>query len=115
MRVFVNTDDVDHGAHFHVQIGKYDPSRLNNKGQPKWVSQLETRIRLDVAEYYTNDTKKDARLPKGVAAHIDLMIRQPRGGRYNGTRWEYACDEWNNAFNNDPFIPPTEQPDYSNL
>lgn len=113
IRVFVNLDDHDHEPHFHVQVGQLTNGR--------WKADYETRIRLDKAEYLSNQ-EKDRRLPYDIIQWLDDELMKPNISRHRNdeghlfTKWEFACDTWNvRSFTNKQFTPPDEQPDYSSL
>ena len=111
LRVFVNTDDLDNVPHFHVQQGSYE--------NDEWVATLETRLRLDTAEYLT-DTIEDIRLSPEVMKYIVQYFKIPhKRFRHSGgvaySNWQIMCVSWNNSFGNTQFTPPKQMPNYEQL
>ena len=117
LRVFVNTDDHDHEPHFHVQLGQY-----NND---KWKVEMESRIMLLEASYFTDDEKRgrfiDTRLPQSVLHNIDSFLRQPQKQypySFQCSNWQLAIRDWNRSYGNTQIKSddiPKQQPDYTSL
>jgi hypothetical protein len=103
IEVYVHTDDAGKIPHFHVR-------KYGKNGNFEW----ETCIRYDKADYFMHGRYKD-KLPRGVGAKLDKMLRKKNPKRRGITYWESAVDDWNNNNSDVELSPDIVQPDYSAL
>jgi hypothetical protein len=109
LRIIVDSEDDDEDKpYFFVQRGYTDY-------QGNWHVEQESRVRADMAEYYSG---LDTRMFQFVVEWIDTELSKPKNNsifKDKVTNWDYICWLWDLNISNKQFNFPNEQPDYRRL
>ena len=101
LEVYINTDDNGDKPHVHV------------RHKDNW-DEFHTCIRLDTAEYFLHDGKRDT-FNSGQKKLFVQFMNTNLSGRFTGSIWDYCIYEWNRNNERHPMDENIQMPDYNSL